>query len=118
MWLWRLRAASCRRTTCGWRAEDSAQAPRLPALAQVLDGHSRSWAALASGMNRRTPRDWAHRYNAASATALAAAQVHPPLGAPAPPARVRGKPLEVWFQDAARIGQKGRAGRGSGPASA
>ena len=143
MWLWRLRAASCRRTSCGWRAEDSAQAPRLPALAQGLDGHSRSWAALAQrldghfrswaalagGMNRRTPRDWARRYNAASATALAAAQVHPLSVRPrhpqagqaaqqtfkknfalivrrALPARARGKPLEVWFRYQARIGQK------------
>ena len=46
------------------RTKDSAQARRLLALAQVLDGHSRSAAALAGAMDRQTLRDWVHRYNA------------------------------------------------------
>ena len=46
------------------RAWDSHQARRLLALAQVLDGHSRSDAARAGGMDRQTLRDWVHRYNA------------------------------------------------------
>ena len=32
---------------------------------QVLDGHSRSWAALAGVMDRQTPRHWARRHDAA-----------------------------------------------------
>src|SRR3982751_2903212 len=37
---------------------------RLLALANVLDGMSRDEAARAAGMDRRTLRDWVHRYNA------------------------------------------------------
>ena len=46
------------------RSKDSFQARRLLALAQVLDGRSRSDAARAGGMERQTLRDWVHRYNA------------------------------------------------------
>ncbi len=46
------------------RTKDSAQARRLLALALVLDGHGRSEAARAGGMDRQTLRDWVHRYNA------------------------------------------------------
>ena len=46
------------------RAKDSAQALRLLALAQVIDGRSRREAARAGGMDRQTLRDWVHRYNA------------------------------------------------------
>ncbi len=46
------------------RAKDSAQARRLLALAQVIDGGSRREAARAGGMDRQTLRDWVHRYNA------------------------------------------------------
>ena len=46
------------------RAKDSAQARRLLALAQVIDGRSRGEAARAGGMDRQTLRDWVHRYNA------------------------------------------------------
>jgi transposase len=45
------------------RARDSAQARRLLALALVLDGASRTQAALSCGMDRQTLRDWVHRYN-------------------------------------------------------
>ena len=43
---------------------DAKQARRLLALALVLDGHPRLFAAQAGGMNRQTLRDWVHRYNA------------------------------------------------------
>ena len=46
------------------RTKDNCQARRLLALAQVLDGYSRSAAALAGGMDRQTLRDGMHRYNA------------------------------------------------------
>ena len=40
------------------------QARRILAIAMVLDGHDRTLAAQAGGMDRQTLRDWAHRYNA------------------------------------------------------
>jgi transposase len=43
---------------------DAKQARRLLALALVLDGHPRLFAAQAGGMDRQTLRDWVHRYNA------------------------------------------------------
>lgn len=46
------------------RAKDTDQAHRLPALALVFDGFSRSEAARAAGMDRQTLRDWVIRYNA------------------------------------------------------
>jgi transposase len=45
------------------RVKDSAQARRLLALALVLDGASRTQAAMSCGMDRQTLRDWVHRYN-------------------------------------------------------
>ena len=48
----------------GGRCSDGAQVRRLLALALVLDGHSRSEAAVLNGMDRQTLRDWVHRYNA------------------------------------------------------
>jgi transposase len=46
------------------RTSDAKQARRILALAMVLDGHPRSLAAKAAGMDRQTLRDWVHRYNA------------------------------------------------------
>src|SRR5580658_1109345 len=43
---------------------DSASARRMLALALVLEGKSRTEAALSCGMDRQTLRDWVHRYNA------------------------------------------------------
>ena len=43
---------------------DAEQARRLLALALVLDGHPRLFAAQAGGMDRQTLQDWVHRYNA------------------------------------------------------
>lgn len=45
------------------KCRDGAQVRRLLALAMVLDGHPRSEAASANGMDRQTLRDWVHRYN-------------------------------------------------------
>ena len=45
-------------------SSDAKQVRRLLALAMVLDGHPRSLAAQAGGMDRQTLRDWVHRYNA------------------------------------------------------
>ena len=41
-----------------------AQSRRLLAIALVLDGHSRTEAARAAGMDRQSLRDWVHRFNA------------------------------------------------------
>ena len=41
-----------------------AQARRLLAIALVMDGHSRTDAATAGGMDRQSLRDWVHRFNA------------------------------------------------------
>ena len=46
------------------RCTDGARVRRLLALALVLDGHSRTEAAMLNGMDRQTLRDWVHRYNA------------------------------------------------------
>jgi transposase len=46
------------------RCRDAAAARRMPALALVLEGAPRTAAARACGMDRRTLRDWVHRYNA------------------------------------------------------
>jgi transposase len=45
------------------RSQDTAQSRRLLALALVLEGHTRSAAARAAGMDRQTLRDWVIRYN-------------------------------------------------------
>jgi transposase len=52
------------------RAKDAAAARRMLALALVLEGHSRTEAARAAGMDRQTLRDWVHRYNAAGLEGL------------------------------------------------
>jgi transposase len=46
------------------RSRDAAAARRMLALALVLEGHTRTEAARAAGMDRQTLRDWVHRYNA------------------------------------------------------
>ena len=57
-----LTADDLRREAC--RSKDADQARRLLAIAMVLEGHSRTDAAVAAGMQRQTLRDWVHRYNA------------------------------------------------------
>ena len=49
---------------------DGAQVRRMLALALVLDGRSRSEAAVLNGMDRQTLRDWVHRYNEAGIEGL------------------------------------------------
>ena len=46
------------------RCRDAAAARRMLALALVLEGHAREEAARHAGMDRKTLRDWVHRYNA------------------------------------------------------
>src|SRR5271156_3226554 len=45
-------------------ARDGGSARRMLALALVLEGKSRTEAAINCGMDRQTLRDWVHRYNA------------------------------------------------------
>jgi transposase len=53
------------------RHKDAEMVRRLLALAQVLDGQSRTEAARQNGMDRQTLCDWVHRYNAAGVAGLA-----------------------------------------------
>ena len=46
------------------RACSVAASRLMLARAPVLEGVSRAEAAQAAGMDRQTPRDWVHRYNA------------------------------------------------------
>ena len=46
------------------RSRDAAQSRRLLALAAVAEGRPRAEAAALGGMDRRTLRDWVHRFNA------------------------------------------------------
>ena len=57
-----LDAAGLRRAAA--REREAAASRRMPALALVLEGQSRTDAARAAGMGRQTLRDWVHRYNA------------------------------------------------------
>ena len=45
------------------RSSGVAASRRMLALALVMEGKSRTEAALAAGMDRQTLRDWVHRYN-------------------------------------------------------
>lgn len=45
------------------KSQNTAQSRRLLAIAMVLDGASRGEAALQTGMDRQSLRDWVHRYN-------------------------------------------------------
>jgi transposase len=46
------------------KAKDVNQSRRLLSLAAVIDGMSRTEAAVIGGMDRQTLRDWVHRFNA------------------------------------------------------
>jgi transposase len=61
------------------REKDAAASRRMLALALVLEGHSRTEAARAAGMDRQTLRDWVHRYNAQGLEGL---KDRPNAGAP------------------------------------
>ena len=51
-------------------AKDADAARRMPALALVFDGRTRTEAAETCGMDRQTLRDWVHQYNAEGLTGL------------------------------------------------
>lgn len=46
------------------REREGSVARRMLALALILEGKSRTEAAVSCGMDRQTLRDWVHRYNA------------------------------------------------------
>jgi putative transposase len=111
------------------RAKDAAQARRLLAIAAVLDGASREEAAKIGGMDRQTLRDWVIRFNEQGADGLiniSSPGMPPKLNAThrAFLARiVEETPVEVWFQDEMRVGQKNKltyrwARKGSRPRAA
>jgi len=52
------------------KAQDVNKSRRLLSLAAVLDGMSRTEAAMIGGMDRQTLRDWVHRFNAAGPDGL------------------------------------------------
>ena len=52
------------------KAKDANQSRRLLSLAAVVDGMSRTEAAMIGGMDRQTLRDWVHRFNAAGPDGL------------------------------------------------
>jgi len=52
------------------KAKDVNQSRRLLSLAAVLNGMSRTEAAMIGGMDRQTLRDWVHRFNAAGPDGL------------------------------------------------
>ena len=58
------------------KCADGAQVRRMLALALVLDGRSRSEAAVLNGMDRQTLRDWVHRYNEAGIEGLKSRKSH------------------------------------------
>jgi putative transposase len=52
------------------KAKEANRSRRLLSLAAVLDGMSRTEAAMIGGMDRQTLRDWVHRFNAAGPDGL------------------------------------------------
>jgi transposase len=52
------------------RSKDAPVVRRLLALALLLEGKSRTEAAVQNGMQRQTLRDWVHRYNAEGVAGL------------------------------------------------
>jgi transposase len=80
------------------RAKDAAASRRMLALALVLEGHSRTEAAQAAGMDRQTLRDWVHRYNAHG---LAGLTNQPNSGAP---------PRKLTAEQEAQVAEWVRAG--------
>ena len=57
------------------KTDDGAVVRRLLAIAMVLEGHSRTAAAVLNGMDRQTLRDWVHRYNAEGVEGLRSGRV-------------------------------------------
>ncbi len=52
------------------KAKDVNRSRRLLSLAAVLNGMSRTEAAMIGGMDRQTLRDWVHRFNTAGPDGL------------------------------------------------
>jgi transposase len=52
------------------KCRDGAVVRRVLAIALLLEGHSREFAAEMNGMTRQTLRDWVHRYNAEGVAGL------------------------------------------------
>src|SRR5262249_9478301 len=135
------------------RAKHAAQARRLLAIAAVLDGASREEAARIGGMDRQTLRDWVIRFNEQGPDGLInipSPGMPPKLKAMHKAflarvveeggrgrvqknfaervAEIRAKlapvtPVEIWFQDEMRVGQKNKltyrwARKGSRPRAA
>jgi transposase len=63
-----LSSAALRRQAA--RCRDGRVACRMLAVALILDGATRTEAAVACGMERQTLRDWVHRYNAEGVAGL------------------------------------------------
>jgi len=101
------------------KSKDARAARRMLAIALVLDSADRKMATESCGMDRQTLRDWVHRYNAEGLPSLSnrrpcgsSCLLSPTqnedlaTGVPNGPdpatddsCAVRGKPLEVWFQE-------------------
>ena len=81
---------------------DAKQAARARAVAMILEGASRTEAARAQGMDLQILRDWVLRYNAEGFEAQVTSRLRPEALA---------GPVEIWFQDEARVGQKGMTTR-------
>jgi hypothetical protein len=82
------------------KCRDGARVRRLLALALVLEGVSRTEAAERSGMERQTPRDWVHRYNAEGIEGLKSG--HGPGQAPALTAARMAEPQDLALKGRSR----------------
>jgi len=96
-----LDAAGLRRAAA--RSRDAAASRRLLALALVLEGHNRTAAARAAGMDRQTLRDWVHRYNASGLDGL-----RPRLNTGAPPRKLspaQEATVAAWVREGPKLDQ-------------
>ena len=88
-----LSAAALRQAAA--RSRDANAARRMLAIALVLEGQSRTDAAVTCGMDRQTLRDWVHRYNAEGLAGLVNRR------APGPTARLSAEQevaVEHWVE--------------------
>jgi hypothetical protein len=98
------------------QAKDAAQARRLLAIAAVLDGASREEAAKLGGMDRQTLRDLGLLARERPSEGLQAGSrshggVQKNFARRVAEVRAKlapGAPIEVWFQDEMRVGQKNK----------
>lgn len=77
---------------------------RMMAIAHVLDGLSRSEAAVLCGMDRQTLRDWVHRYNAEGIEGLSSRTSTGRPAALSPEQMIRLKALVVAGPDPSKHG--------------